>query len=121
LAGLITGPSILGLVLPSDDLHVLSSLAIFFLMFLAGLEMDPREIRHAGGSAIVISTISFFITLLPGTGTSLFFGLTTVQSLFMGLLLSITAVPVSAIVLMKVSSHLWEHKCNIVTMWCSSD
>jgi Na+:H+ antiporter len=29
-AGLIIGPSILGLVLPSDDLHVLSSLAIFF-------------------------------------------------------------------------------------------
>ena len=34
-AGLIIGPSILGLVLPSDDLHVLSSLAIFFLMFWA--------------------------------------------------------------------------------------
>ena len=101
MAGLIIGPSILGLVLPSDDLHVLSSLAIFFLMFLAGLEMDPCEIRHAGGSALVISTIAFFIPLLAGTGTSLCFGLTTVQSLFMGLLLSITAVPVSAIVLMQ--------------------
>jgi Kef-type K+ transport system membrane component KefB len=101
LAGLIIGPSILGLVLPSTDLHVLSNLAIFFLMFLAGLEMDPREIRRAGGSAMVISIIAFFIPLLSGTGTSLLFGLTTVQSLFMGLLLSITAVPVSAIVLMQ--------------------
>jgi Kef-type K+ transport system membrane component KefB len=101
LAGLIIGPSILGLVLPSTDLHVLSNLAVFFLMFLAGLEMDPREIRRAGGSAIVISVIAFLIPLLSGTGTSLLFGLTTVQSLFMGLLLSITAVPVSAIVLMQ--------------------
>lgn len=74
MAGLIIGPSILGLVLPSDDLHVLSSLAIFFLIFLAGLEVDPRKIRHAGGYAIVISTIEFFIPLLAGTGTSLFFG-----------------------------------------------
>ena len=101
LAGLVIGPSILGLVVPSADLQVLSNLAVFFLMFLAGLEMDPREIRRAGGSAIVISIIAFFIPLLAGTGTSLLFGLTTVQSLFMGLLLSITAVPVSAIVLMQ--------------------
>jgi Kef-type K+ transport system membrane component KefB len=101
LAGLIIGPSIFGLVFPSSDLHVLSDLAVFFLMFLAGLEMDPREIRRAGGSAIVISIIAFLIPLLSGTGTSLLFGLTTVQSLFMGLLLSITAVPVSAIVLMQ--------------------
>jgi Kef-type K+ transport system membrane component KefB len=101
LAGLIIGPSILSLVLPSDDLHVLSNLAVFFLMFLTGLEMDPREIRRAGGSAIIISIIAFFIPFLSGTGTSLLFGLTTVESLFMGLLLSITAVPVSAIVLMQ--------------------
>ena len=101
LAGLLIGPSILGLVGPSADLHVISNLAVFFLMFLAGLEMDPREIRRAGGSAIVISIIAFFIPLLAGTGTSLLFGLATVQSLLMGLLLSITAVPVSAIVLMQ--------------------
>ena len=101
LAGLIIGPSIFGLVLPSTDLHVLSNLAVFFLMFLAGLEMDPREIRRAGRSAIVISIVAFFIPLLSGTGTSLLFGLPIVQSLFMGLLLSITAVPVSAIVLMQ--------------------
>jgi Kef-type K+ transport system membrane component KefB len=101
LAGLIIGPSILGLVLPTSDLNVLSSLAVFFLMFLAGLEMDPREIRRAGVSSIVISILAFLIPLLSGTGLSLLFGLTIVQSVFMGLLLSITAVPVSAMVLMQ--------------------
>ncbi|HEX7032718.1 MAG TPA: cation:proton antiporter [Nitrososphaera sp.] len=101
LAGVIIGPSILGLVLPNPDLQVLSNVAVFFLMFLAGLEMDPREIRRAGKSAIVISTIAFFVPLLSGAGVSMLFGLTNVQSLFMGLLLSITAVPVSAMVLMQ--------------------
>jgi Kef-type K+ transport system membrane component KefB len=91
-----------GLVLPSTDLNVLSNLAVFFLVFLAGLEMDPREIRHSSRSAILISNIAFFIPLLSGTGASLLFGLTTIQSLFMGLLLSITAIPVSAIVLMDM-------------------
>lgn len=101
LAGVIIGPSILGLVIPSPDLQVLSNLAVFFLMFLAGLEMDPREIRRAGRSAIIISIIAFFVPLLAGTYVSLMFGLASVQALFMGLLLSITAVPVSAMVLMQ--------------------
>jgi Kef-type K+ transport system membrane component KefB len=101
LAGLIIGPSILGLVRPSPDLDVLSNLAVFFLMFLAGLEMDAREIRRAGKSALVISIIAFFIPLMSGMLTSLLFGLAIIQSLFMGLLLSITAVPVSAMVLMQ--------------------
>nr|AFK24847.1 sodium/hydrogen exchanger [uncultured archaeon] len=101
LAGVIIGPSILGLVVPSPDLQVLSNLAVFFLMFLAGLEMDPREIRRAGKSAIIISVIAFFAPFLSGMYVSVLFGLPIVQSLFMGLLLSITAVPVSAIVLMQ--------------------
>lgn len=101
LAGVIIGPSLLGLISPSSDLQVLSDLAVFFLMFLAGLEMDPREIRRAGKSAMVISVIAFIVPLLSGTYVSMLFGLGTIQSLFMGLLLSITAVPVSAIVLMQ--------------------
>ncbi|HEV8387034.1 MAG TPA: cation:proton antiporter [Nitrososphaera sp.] len=101
LAGVVIGPSLLAIVTPSSDLQVLSDLAVFFLMFLTGLEMNPREIRKAGKSAIVISLLAFFAPLLAGTYVSLLFGLSAVQSLFMGLLLSITAVPVSAIVLMQ--------------------
>lgn len=101
LAGVIIGPSLLAVVVPSADLRVLSDLAVFFLMFLTGLEMDPREIRKQGRRAMVISVLAFLVPLLSGTYVSLLFGLTFIQSAFMGLLLSITAVPVSAIVLMQ--------------------
>jgi Kef-type K+ transport system membrane component KefB len=101
LAGIIIGPSILSLVRPDESLTVLSDLAVFFLMFLAGLEMDPREIRRAGLPACILSVIAFSVPLVSGYGVSLVLGLSTIQSLFMGLLLSITAVPVSAIVLME--------------------
>jgi Kef-type K+ transport system membrane component KefB len=101
LAGIIIGPSILSLVRPDESLAVLSDLAVFFLMFLAGLEMDPREIRRAGLPACILSVIAFSVPLVSGYGVSLVLGLSTIQSLFMGLLLSITAVPVSAIVLME--------------------
>jgi Kef-type K+ transport system membrane component KefB len=101
LAGVIIGPSVFAVVSPTADLRVMSDLAVFFLMFLTGLEMNPKEIRKAGRSAIVISLLAFFTPFLAGTYVSLLFGLAVVQSLFMGLLLSITAVPVSAIVLMQ--------------------
>lgn len=102
LAGVIIGPSVLGLVAPSASLEVLSNLAVFFLMFLTGLQMDIRAIRKAGFSALIISAIAFLVPLVSGYYVStLLFGLTSVQALFMGLLLSITAVPVSAMVLMQ--------------------
>jgi hypothetical protein len=31
--------------------------------------MEPRVIRRAGGSAMLISTIAFFVPLLAGIGT----------------------------------------------------
>ena len=100
LAGVIIGPSVFAIVQFSPDLRVLSDLAVFFLMLLAGLEMDPREIRRAGRYAIVISLIAFAVPMASGTVVAQLFGLALAPSLFMGLLLSITAVPVSAMVLM---------------------
>lgn len=99
LAGMILGPSLFGIIHTDKSFDVLTSVAVFFLMLLAGLEMDIREIKRAGKSAVVISLIAFTIPFLAGSEVASLFGLSTVQSLFMGLLLSITAVPVSAIVL----------------------
>ena len=101
LAGMILGPSLFGIILPNESLEVLASVAVFFLMLLAGLEMDLREIKKAGRSAVIISLMAFTIPFLTGTQVASLFGLPTVQSLFMGLLLSITALPVSVIVLME--------------------
>ena len=100
LAGVIIGPSVLGFIHYTADLNVLADLAVFFLMLLAGLEMDPREIRRAGRYAIVISLLAFSIPFASGAAVAQLFGLALAPSLFMGLLLSITAVPVSAMVLM---------------------
>src|SRR5437867_11178342 len=60
-AGIIIGPYVLKLVTPSDSLNVISDLAVFFLMLLAGLQMDPREIRRAGLRGGILSAIAFSI------------------------------------------------------------
>lgn len=100
-AGIIIGPYVLKLVTPSASLNVISDLAVFFLMLLAGLQMDPREIRKAGLRAGILSAIAFSIPYIGGFAIAYVFGLSLVQSMFVGLLLSITAVPVTTIVLMQ--------------------
>ena len=100
-AGIIIGPYVLKLVTPTESLTVLSDLGVFFLMLLAGLQMDPREIRKAGLRGGILAVIAFSLPYVGGFGIATLFGLGIVQSMFVGLLLSITAVPVSTIVLMQ--------------------
>ena len=100
-AGIIIGPYVLKLITPDQSLNVISDLGVFFLMLLAGLQMDPREIRKAGLRGCILSAIAFSLPFLAGFGIATLFGLGMLQSMFVGLLLSITAVPVSTIVLMQ--------------------
>ena len=100
-AGIIIGPYVLRLIIPNESLTVLSDLGVFFLMLLAGLQMDPREIRRAGLRAGILSFIAFSIPFTSGFAIAYLFSLGMIQSMFVGLLLSITAVPVTSIVLMQ--------------------
>ena len=100
-AGIIIGPYVLKLITPDQSLNVISDLGVFFLMLLAGLQMDPREIRKAGLRGAILSVFAFSLPFVGGFGIAALFGLGFVQSMFVGLLLSITAVPVSTIVLMQ--------------------
>ena len=101
LAGIVLGPSLFGFFKPDDNFEVFKGLAVFFLMFFAGMEMNLSEIKKASKRALLISALAFFIPFFGGYQTSVFFGLGDLQALFIGLLLSITAIPVSAIVLME--------------------
>lgn len=101
LAGVIIGPSLLNIVHPSESFDVVIDLAIFFLMFLAGLELHPQEIKRAGRNAIALSVLAFVVPFGGGAFVADFLGFSLVTSLFVGLALAITAVPVSAVVLME--------------------
>lgn len=101
LAGIILGPSLFGFFRPDENLDVFKGLAVFFLMFFAGMEMNLGEIKKASKKAFVVSALAFFVPFFAGHQAGLFFGLDNIQSLFIGLLLSITAIPVSAIILIE--------------------
>ena len=102
LAGIVLGPTMFGIVYPYDDLELISTIAIFFVMLSIGLKMDLREIKKEGKSAFIISAISLIVPFFVGYQLSIIFGLQFIESLFIGLLLSVTSVPVSAIILLEL-------------------
>ena len=102
LAGIILGPTIFGIIILNENLELISTIAIFFMMLFIGLEMDLRELKKTGKSAFIISVFSLVIPFFIGFQISILFGSSLIQSLFIGLLLSVTSVPVSAIILLEL-------------------
>lgn len=102
LGGVIIGPAVLNLVQTTADLTVLENLGLFFIMLLTGMTVKPREITAAGSRAAVISLVSFAIPFVAGTEIARWFGADMITSLVVGLAVSITAVPVNAIILMEL-------------------
>ena len=43
LAGVLIGPSVLGLVAPTEITNVLAEIGVIFLLFNVGLEQSPRQ------------------------------------------------------------------------------
>jgi Kef-type K+ transport system membrane component KefB len=99
LAGFIFGPPLLGIIKPDETLHVLSELGIFFLMFYAGLETNPFELKRMTRPSLFVAAGGFVLPFLSGYGVCILLGLSQLQAMFIGMALSITAIAVNARVL----------------------
>ncbi|MGJ8585937.1 MAG: monovalent cation:proton antiporter-2 (CPA2) family protein [Marinosulfonomonas sp.] len=101
LAGILIGPALLGLVgTESEDLQHFAEFGVVMMLFIIGLEMEPRtlwEMRHRllglGGAQILITTGVVM-------SASLFLGFSWNSALAVGLILSLSS---TAIVLQTLS------------------
>ena len=102
IAGLLIGPSILGLVQQSDFLVQMAEVGVVLLMFSAGLETDLKELMKTGPVAFLIACAGVFIPLAGGTllymgfygaspwGSEKFF-----MAVFMGVIMTATSVSIT--------------------------
>lgn len=59
VAGIVIGPSVLGWVSIDDSIRVLATIGLVFLLFLAGLEIDFRELK---GRAVRLTGVGFLLS-----------------------------------------------------------
>jgi Kef-type K+ transport systems, membrane components len=115
IAGILLGPSLLGLIWPEAmnaifpkasliNLQFLSQIGLALFMFIVGMELDISKVRQKAHDAVMISHASIIIPFFLGVCLAYFtyqeFAPANVNfisfALFMGIAMSITAFPVLA-------------------------
>jgi len=102
IAGLIIGPSILGLVNQSDFLIEMAEIGVIILMFSAGLETDLKDLMKTGPIAALIACAGVFIPLILGALLYMaFYGFAPwgseefYKAVFVGTILTATSVSIT--------------------------
>jgi len=94
-AGLIAGPLFLGLITSQEIISAFLEIGIVFLLFIAGLEISIKKIREANlGKILLIGTVQVAAIILLVYLTKGMFGLTTIQSVYMGIILAFSSTMV---------------------------
>ena len=101
LAGIMLGPSVFNFIHRTEELKVISELGIFLLIIIAGLEINIEGIlKSMKGRNLIISLAAFFVPFLSGITLGYYCGLDEMATIFVGLCIAITALPVSIRILM---------------------
>jgi Na+:H+ antiporter len=67
LSGTILGPTILGVVTSNSQTEAISSISLFFVVFLIGFEMKTSMVRTQLLPGVLVTTTSFIIPLIFAT------------------------------------------------------
>jgi monovalent cation:H+ antiporter-2, CPA2 family len=104
LAGVIIGPHTppFSLILDETTIRTFAELGVIFLMFSLGLEFTFDKLSKVGKTAIIAATLEIVLMIWIGYGLGILFGWTTMNSIFLGAILSIS----STTIIVKVLSDL---------------
>ncbi|MFP4424173.1 MAG: cation:proton antiporter [Candidatus Woesearchaeota archaeon] len=100
LSGIVAGPFVLNLIDSTDTLATFSQLGIALLLFLVGLNLNPRIIKDVGSVALITGIGQVLFTTSIGYLILIGLGFDIVTSLYMAIGLAFS----STIVIMKLLS-----------------
>ena len=137
LAGIILGPSFLGMHFPElftsifpahslSNLQSLSQIGLILFLFVVGMELDLKLLGTQAREAVVISNISIIVPFTMGIGLAYLLyssfapaGIPFLSfALFLGISMSITAFPVLARIVQEKGLH--KSKLGTIAITCAA-
>jgi Kef-type K+ transport system membrane component KefB len=100
--GCVLGPSVLGWIIPSEPLEVLSEIGVVLLLFSVGLENRVEDLKRIGGSAFAVGTLGVAIPFVFGTLWAHAIGPSWTHSLFVAAAFVATSAGITASVLKQL-------------------
>jgi len=100
LAGVIFGPSALGVITDTDVIKTLAEIGIAFLLFVVGLELEWARLKTAATVAVFGGLLQMSIIFFVGFGLALLLGFLPLESIYLGLILTFS----STLVIVKMLS-----------------
>ena len=109
IAGMIIGPFALGAYIVGPDgaplfqltpeIRVLGEIGAIVILFMAGLEMTPKEFIRGGKASFTVGTLGVVVPFFVGLLVFQFFGFDTYQSMLIATALTATSIAISIQVL----------------------
>jgi Kef-type K+ transport system membrane component KefB len=111
LAGIIVGPFAIGalplfngepLVVLDETLLSIGEIAAVVILFIAGLEITPREFLRGGAAAFTVGSIGVIVPFFVGFYAFAAFGVEALQSILIATALTATSIAISIQVLTEL-------------------
>lgn len=108
LAGMIVGPFAIGaflmfqgehLIVLSEEVKILGEIGAIVILFMAGLEMTPKEFIRGGKASFTVGTLGVVVPFFVGFFIFQFFGFDAFQAMLVATALTATSIAISVQVL----------------------
>ncbi|GER93022.1 cation:proton antiporter [hot springs metagenome] len=106
IAGIIIGPSILGVIVPDATFYLLAEIGILLLLFEVGLETDVGQLVKVGVQSSLVAATGIIAPALLGFWISSYvFNFPFIVSMFIGGTLVATSIGITVRVLVDLKKH----------------
>jgi Kef-type K+ transport system membrane component KefB len=111
IAGIVLGPSLINVLHVSvfsnsafleEAIRDMGELGVLFLMFLAGLELHPRELTKNRKTSSLACIGGVLLSIAFGVAIGVMLGSNLINAFFLGLCIGATSVSISAQILMEI-------------------
>jgi len=106
VAGMLVGPFGLGLIRDTTAIDFLATLGIILLLFVVGLELDPRKFGKVGSKVLTLATLEFLVAFSVSVLSALSAGWDLGTALFLGSVLGLSSTAIVAkLILDRYPAH----------------